>query len=223
VLDHILGEMEAGRLGPGTRVNAARIAAELQLSVAPVREALSVLAGRGIVNLSPDRGAMVRDLTPREVIKIWEVMTPIVRVGMRLGARSVAAGADTSEIRAAIESIQKNPLERTPAQFLFKLNDWHYAVNRVGGNEFVTLAFERMGVVFWDSFLARFIDVRANITGYLENYRRMHEAVMAGDAHSAEAGLQFHADWSVALIERGIAAMPKRRRAPRSTRKAAGP
>ena len=42
VLDHILNELDARQLKPGGRVNAARIAATLSLSVAPVREALSV-------------------------------------------------------------------------------------------------------------------------------------------------------------------------------------
>ncbi len=63
VLDHILAEMDAGRLAAGGRVNAARIASTLELSAAPVRERSALLAGRGVLDLLPDRGAVMRPFT----------------------------------------------------------------------------------------------------------------------------------------------------------------
>ena len=56
VLAHILEEMSADRLRPGMRVNAAKVQQALDLSATPVREALSLLAGQGVVELLPDRG-----------------------------------------------------------------------------------------------------------------------------------------------------------------------
>src|SRR5579883_2089348 len=83
VLDYILEEMDAGRLGPGARVNAARIASTLGLSVAPVREALSILAGRGVIDLLPDRGAVMRPISPHQVSQMWEVIAAVAGVGLR--------------------------------------------------------------------------------------------------------------------------------------------
>ena len=216
VLDHILGEMDAGRLRPGARVNAARIAATLRLSAAPVREALSVLAGRGVLDLLPDRGALIRPISAHEAIKLWQVLTPIVAVGLRLGAARVAAGADTNEIANAYRAIHEDPLGDGPVAFLLRLNEYHFAVNRLGGNEFVTIALDRLGVSYWDRYLGTFIDIVANLDGYLRNYRRMHEAVMDGDGPAAAAVLHYHADWSIALIGAAAAAneRPGRRRKP---------
>lgn len=200
VLEYILNEMDEGRLRPGDRVNAARISATLELSAAPVREALSGLAGRGVLDLLPDRGAVMRAITPGEVIQLWELITPIGAVGLRGAAKSIAAGADRGELEDAFAAIRNHPLGHPPLAFLLRLNEWHYAANRIGGNPFVTTALERLGVSYWDRYLNNLIDVHANIDGYLENYRRMHEAVTAGDAEGAAAILRHHADWSITLI-----------------------
>ena len=200
VLDFILAEMDAGRLGPGSRVNAARISATLDLSAAPVREALSILAGRGVLELLPDRGAIMRPFSAQQVSQMWEVIAAVGAVGLRSAARAAAAGGDTGEIVARYHDIGREPLAISPVAFLLHLNGYHWAVHRLGGNEFVTPALERLGVPYWDRYLAELIDVHANIDGYLTNYRRMHEAVMAGDGEAAAAVMHYHADWSIRLI-----------------------
>jgi DNA-binding GntR family transcriptional regulator len=200
VLDFILAEMDAGRLGPGSRVNAARIAGTLGLSAAPVREALSILAGRGVLELLPDRGAIMRPFSAQQVTQMWEVIAAVGAVGLRLAARAVTAGADASEVVARYRDIGGEPLAVSPVAFLLRLNGYHWAVHRLGGNEFVTPALERLGVPYWDRYLADLIDIHANIEGYLTNYRRMHEAVMSGDGEAAAAVMHYHADWSIQLI-----------------------
>jgi len=217
VLDFILAEMDAGRLEPGSRVNAARIAGTLGLSAAPVREALSILAGRGVLELLPDRGAIMRPFSAQQVSQMWEVIAAVGAVGLRLAARAVVAGADTSEVVARYQDIGREPLALSPVAFLLRLNGYHWAVHRLGGNEFVTPALERLGVPYWDRYLAELIDIHANIEGYLTNYRRMHEAVLAGDGEAAAAVMHYHADWSIQLIrqrtEREGSVKRRRRRA----------
>lgn len=205
VLDHILSEMDAGRLGPGSRVVAARIASDLDLSAAPVREALSVLAGQGVLDLLPDRGAVMREMTPKAVRQFWELLAPIGAVGLRLAARAIVDGADTAEITRKFAEIRREVGLEDPVSFLLLLNDWHYAVNRLGGNDFVTEAPSRLGVAYWDRYLVGIIDVPGHVDGYLTNYRRMYEAVMAGDGNGAAAILHFHADWSISLIDEAVA------------------
>jgi len=212
VLDHILEELDAGRLGPGSRVNAARIAQDLGLSAAPVREALCVLAGRGVVELLPDRGAVMTPITSREVRLIWEIITPVGCVGLELAASALREGADPSELTAAYETLRARASDAPPIRFILALNEWHYVANRLGGNEYVTIALDRLGIAYWDRYLVGLIDVNANIRGYLENYRRMHESLLAGDGPAAAAALRFHAAWSVALINRAEATLPRRRR-----------
>jgi DNA-binding GntR family transcriptional regulator len=212
VLDFILSEMDHGRLAPGGRVNAARIASTLQLSAAPVREALSVLAGRGVLDLLPDRGAVMRPFLPNEVIQLWALIGPIGGVGVRLAGEAIANGADGSELDRLYERIVKQSRANGPLEFILSLNEWHYAANRIGGNPFVTEALDRLGIPYWDRYLVKLIDVPAHIGGYLENYRRLHDAVMAGDGRAAAAIVQFHADWSIELVREAAEKSGTRRR-----------
>lgn len=213
VLDYILDEMDAGRLQPGGRVNAARIASHLDLSAAPVREALSVLAGRGVLELHPDRGALMRPLSARDVCLLWDLLAPVGGVGLRLAAAAVAEGASTEALETRFAAIAAFPEAGAPVDFMTLLNDWHYEANRMGGNEFVTITLERLGVPYWDRYLAKLIDFPQHHMGYVANYRRMHDAVMAGDSEAAAAVLNFHAAWSVKIVREFEASnLPKRRR-----------
>lgn len=219
VLDHILSEMDAGRLAPGSRVNAAKIANQLGLSAAPVREALSVLAGRGVIDLLPERGAVMRPITANEVCQLWDVVAAIGAVGVSLAAQAVADGADTAEIVEYFDAIRNYPTGGSQVGFLLRLNEYHFAANRFGGNAFVSAGLDRLGVPYWDRYLAAFIDIHANINGYIANYTRLHQAILAGDARGAAAVMHYHAAWSVRLIrqrQHELEARPRGRRAPRA-------
>ena len=217
VLDHIVSEMDAGTLGPGMRVNAAKISAHLGLSVTPVREALGQLAGRGVIELLPDRGAVIRSMSAEEAKKMWDVMTALCSVGTELAVEAILRGADTTELLRCYSRIVDEPLSGPPVSFYLKTNAYHKELHRIGGNEYVQDLADRAGLAFWVRFLAKYIDIVSNLSGYRMNYRRYHEAIMAGDGPSAVAAFRYHARWSVALINEMQASEPPRRRRRRRT------
>ena len=64
------------RYPPGHRLVEQRIAEELGLSRTPVREALRMLQAEGLVVSERNRGAMVRPLSPTEVVDLVRVPNP---------------------------------------------------------------------------------------------------------------------------------------------------
>ncbi|MGN2393630.1 GntR family transcriptional regulator, partial [Pelomicrobium sp. G1] len=54
-----------GELAPGARLNERVLCQQLGISRTPLREALKVLATEGLVELLPNRGAVVTQLTLR--------------------------------------------------------------------------------------------------------------------------------------------------------------
>lgn len=62
-----------GQLGGGARLMQADLAAQLGVSVTPVREALRDLATQGLVEFDPHRGALVRSLDVHEVRELYEL------------------------------------------------------------------------------------------------------------------------------------------------------
>lgn len=74
---HIAGELkaliEAGEFQPGERLNEATLAERMGTSRGPIREAIRVLAGMGLVTPVPNRGVFVRRISVPEMIEIYEL------------------------------------------------------------------------------------------------------------------------------------------------------
>src|SRR6218665_3988653 len=73
----VLRELErrilAGDLAPGDKLNEADLAAELNVSRGPVREAFRALEQSGLVRTEKNRGVFVRQVSLEEADEIYEV------------------------------------------------------------------------------------------------------------------------------------------------------
>ncbi len=69
----------SGTLRPGTFIRLDETAAELGVSVTPVREALLKLRGEGMVQLEPHRGHVVLPLTRQDIDDIFWLQATIAR------------------------------------------------------------------------------------------------------------------------------------------------
>jgi DNA-binding GntR family transcriptional regulator len=79
VAGHLRAAIMSGALRPGTFIRLDETAAELGVSVTPVREALLKLRGEGMVQLEPHRGHVVLPLTRRDIEDIFWLQATIAR------------------------------------------------------------------------------------------------------------------------------------------------
>ena len=86
VKDRILTWILTGELAPGSRIVETRVARQLGMSQAPVREALRDLATLGFVEVRPYRGARVRRPTKHELTEAIEVRAELEALAGRLAA-----------------------------------------------------------------------------------------------------------------------------------------
>jgi DNA-binding GntR family transcriptional regulator len=81
--DEVAGRLRAaimsGTLRPGTFIRLDETAAELGVSVTPVREALLKLRGEGMVQLEPHRGHVVLPLTRQDIQDIFWLQATIAK------------------------------------------------------------------------------------------------------------------------------------------------
>ncbi|MFI6907783.1 GntR family transcriptional regulator [Nonomuraea sp. NPDC050394] len=96
----------SGELAAGTRLLQREIAADLDVSTTPVREALRDLATEGLIYLDAHRGAVVRSLDLDEVREIYEMrmaLEPLMikRVLAAFTDERLAVAADLCERMAA--------------------------------------------------------------------------------------------------------------------------
>ncbi|QCB52464.1 GntR family transcriptional regulator [Rhodococcus sp. PAMC28707] len=71
VANHVRHLVMSGEVRPGDYIRLDETAAELGVSVTPVREALLTLRGEGMVELVPHRGYVVSALTPADIADIF--------------------------------------------------------------------------------------------------------------------------------------------------------
>ncbi|OBI10352.1 GntR family transcriptional regulator [Mycobacterium sp. E2462] len=79
VAGHLRAAIMSGRLRAGTFIRLDETAAELGVSVTPVREALLKLRGEGMVQLEPHRGHVVLPLTEQDIEDIFWLQATIAK------------------------------------------------------------------------------------------------------------------------------------------------
>lgn len=202
VYEAIMSALDAGELTPGSRIVASELATRLGFSRAPVREALAVLAGQGLVELLPDRGAMLRPMSPHDMAAVYEVSAPVAAVGLREAAHRIGEGDNADRIREAMAAIRKaGEAEHPSVGFFLVLNDFHYLVNAIAEKPYVDFVLRAVNLEYWNRLLVSVIDMDLHSPQYVSNYQRITDALLAGDAKAAEAIMLYHADWCATLIE----------------------
>src|SRR6185436_6574606 len=87
VVEELRRSILTSRRRPGDRLIEDRLSEELGVSRIPVREALRVLAGEGLVDVQPRRGASVADISPDVARDLVEVRATLEGLNARLAAR----------------------------------------------------------------------------------------------------------------------------------------
>jgi DNA-binding GntR family transcriptional regulator len=94
--DHIV----EGNIPDGGRIPERQLCEMLGISRTPLREALKVLAAEGLIELLPNRGARVRQLSERDLGELFDVMGGLEALAGRLACENI----DDAEI-AEIERL----------------------------------------------------------------------------------------------------------------------
>lgn len=121
-----------GELAPGDRITEMALAAEFNVSRAPVREALAVLQKEGMIEALPYRGAVVARLSDRDVEEIRELRIALEGLAARRAA-TLARSEVVRELRDAysemIEAVQDGDSSRASIAHL----DFHRAIAVASG------------------------------------------------------------------------------------------
>lgn len=84
-------DLRSGQLQPGMAISEQALCARFTTSRTPVREALLLLAARGMVSIRPRAGIYVRHLDARELVAMMEGLAELEGVLARLAAHRINA------------------------------------------------------------------------------------------------------------------------------------
>jgi len=131
--DRLRDLIDQGRLAPGTRLNERLLTAQLGLSRTPLREAFKVLATEGLVELLPNRGAIVSHMDSIRLSETLAVMGALEALAGELACLT-ATDAQINEIRALHYEMLANHARGDLAGY-FKFNQAiHLKIVKYSGN-----------------------------------------------------------------------------------------
>ncbi|GEM_PF-1469411 len=201
VLRTIIEGLLEGRYQPGEKVNARQLSEELGVSIVPVREAIHILAGEGVIDLTARKGARIRSLNREEVRNWWEINGAVGRLGAKFAARRINDDPAYREmVSDAMEMVRDHAGKLDGFEFIMVLMRFHMVLHDVAAMPELNEAMRRLGIFHWAIFFPEYIPMRDYAASYVRNHQRVADAVLSGDGVSAEAAYQYHIDWSDALI-----------------------
>lgn len=126
-----------GQLPAGSRLNERVLCEQLMVSRTPLREAFNVLAGEGLIELLPNKGAQVADMSIADIEQTFEVLGALEALSGELACQRIG-DAEVAAIRALHLEMEAAHARRDLAVY-YKLNHAiHNRINASAGNAVLT-------------------------------------------------------------------------------------
>lgn len=155
ILGVLLDGLISGRWQPGDRIVERQVAAELDVSQAPVREALRDLEALRLVSTVPNKGARVRDIGPDDLSEMYPVRAALEELAAslavdRLRGNVTALQRHADEIRRAAEQGDIGLQIRAGVAF-------HREIVASAGNRVLLAVWDSLGIEVWTNLSIRLL------------------------------------------------------------------
>ena len=193
IYEEIRNKIITGALPPGTRLRERDLAEELGVSRVPVREALPHLEADGLITSKSHRGAIVAELTLRDVEELFDVRLGAEVYATRLASARAAAGADAAPVREAMSRAERALAKGDPGPIAEANAELHETIVLLAGNSLLTAMLRP--VFGRNRWVFRMTSDRDPVVACAE-HRELCDAIFCGNADFAAAVAYSH-------IERG--------------------
>lgn len=126
IKDHLLAKIMSGALMPGDRLVEMKIAAEMETSQAPVREAIRELEAIGVVESLRNKGSRVRIISDDELKDMYDVRAQLEGYATELVTRKKAPVS--AELRTIIKSMKTAAKAGNSADFATHNSAFHRVI-----------------------------------------------------------------------------------------------
>ncbi len=164
IVQSLLTEVFQRRLRTGQRLDTDQLARRFGVSHTPIREALIELAGIGIIDLQPNRGAVVRKVAVKDVREICQVRRALECEAVKLACGRIEVG----ELESIHKELMRLTAVKSPqrARFVEKARvvdgRLHDLIAAASDNAFLSNELGRLKILFracrdvaWEHHVAR--------------------------------------------------------------------
>ena len=135
VYEAIKSEIILGNLRPGEKLNILELANKMNISCAPVREALNILAKDGLVNLAPHRQATVAESSPAEYEASFALRKMIEPYAAKLSIHNIPQ-SEIDRVRKMLEDVLAEPTNM--ARYVESDNALHDLLHLYSGSKILS-------------------------------------------------------------------------------------
>jgi DNA-binding GntR family transcriptional regulator len=121
------------RYRPGEKLSETRLAEDLNLGRSPIRTALARLGGEGWIQVLPQSGTFVRELSPQEVADVAELRLLLEAHAAHRAAERIGPD-DLNVLRTEFEALKAKGVDGHFEEFLRLDDHFHTTLHRVAGN-----------------------------------------------------------------------------------------
>lgn len=205
--DWITNAILDGRIKPGEKLAEGHLAHEMGISRSPVREALRALAGQGLIEVEPRRGAFVADLDAHQAADLYACRLLIEPECVRQGT---AALSDVSldALMAAFAQMESAAGQGQADAYVAALTTYNRDLLNTCPNRLLSEMAEstwRRSLRYW-GLLAR--HTPTYLRESLDRNSTVHDAVIRRDGDGAAAALSGLLEWSMSALATIIANLP---------------
>jgi DNA-binding GntR family transcriptional regulator len=191
VVDFLGEAILGGRFAPGQRLVEADLTRELGVSRGPVREAFRRLAADGLVEVVPNRGALVRQLSVTEARELFELRTELEAFAARRAAERLRDPDVRERFRDGIAEIWDDAPRRSTADYIAENQRFHAALVEAAGNGQLEALHRQLALSLIMAQIAAALTPET-MAASLAEHRQIATAVLEGDAARADRALRDH-------------------------------
>lgn len=177
----------SGTLQPGERIIELNISRKLNVSRAPLREALWALERQGLVEIRPHHGATVTMLSEQSIREIFEIRE-LLELQAARKLRSRLDALSIRELQVAVAALEKAAKERDMARFTEADFEFHRTLWRLSGNNHLREVLESLSARFFGYALIRDLPAADayHFDTVVDEHRRMANAIIKGTDEELE-------------------------------------
>lgn len=183
-------EVATGKLLPGTHLDEIELAKRFGVSRTPIREALSVLAGEGVIELRPRRGAVVAQISPLRLVEMFEVMAELEAMCARLAVRRITQ-QEISDLEAAHDACRAAAESRDSDAYFYANELFHNRIYAAGHNTFLSEQAHALQRKL-RPYRRLQLRVRNRVNRSFEEHQEILDALRDGNAEAAVKAIRSH-------------------------------
>jgi DNA-binding GntR family transcriptional regulator len=182
-----------GEIAPGERINEAALALRMGTSRGPIREAIRILTGLGIVTAVVNKGVFVRKISVREMLDIYELRALVFGFAAQRAAENIT-DAERAEFERLLAQMDQAAEADDGAHYYDFNLEFHALILRLSGNARAQQAyFDYVNELHL--FRRRYFNAPGNMRKSNAEHRLIYDAIASGSATRAKTMAERHV-WS---------------------------